>query len=82
MVLSIVSQFTSNMNIPHWIATKLMLEYLKKTFDYCLKLKQTGYMTQCHLLMMNEGRNQDDCISYTLYDLVMADGLAAWVIKK
>jgi len=82
MVLSIVSQFTSNLNTPHWIAAKLVLEYLKKTFGYCFKLKQTGYMTQCHLLMMNEGRNQDDGKSYTLYDLVMADGLVAWVMRK
>jgi len=59
-----------------------VLEYPKKTFGYCLKLKQTGYMTQRHLLMIDDGRNQDDCKSYTLYDLVMADGLVAWVIKK
>jgi hypothetical protein len=59
-----------------------VLEYLKKTFDYCLKLKQAGYMTQYHLLMTNEGRNQDDCKLYTLYELVMADGLVAWVFKK
>jgi len=39
-------------------------------------------MAQYHLLMMNECRNQDDCKSYTLYDLVMADGLVAWVFKK
>jgi hypothetical protein len=32
--------------------------------------------------MKNEGKNQDDCKSYTLYDLVMADGLVAWVFKK
>jgi len=59
-----------------------VLGYLKKTSGYCLKLKQTGYMTQYHLLMMNEGSNQDDCKSYTLYDLVMADGLVAWVFKR
>lgn len=56
-----------------------MLEYLKKISGYCLKLKKTGYLTQDHLLMMKEGRDQDDCKSYTLYDLVMADSLG---IKK
>lgn len=39
-------------------------------------------MTQYHLLKMNDGRNQGDCKSYTLYDLVMVDGLVAWVFKK
>ena len=78
----IVSQFTSNLNTPYWIAAKWVPEYLKKTSGYCLKLKQTGYMTQHHLLMTNEGRNQDDCKSHTLYDLVMADRFAAWVFKK
>jgi hypothetical protein len=45
MALSILSEFTSNLNTHHWIAAKQVLEYLKKTSAYILKLMQRGYDT-------------------------------------
>lgn len=37
--------------------------------------------TKYNLLKVNEGGNQNDCKSYTLYDLVMADGPVTWISK-